>query len=60
MGNHTIFLKFENPRIGRQARNLSENDPKILDLKSSSEQIIFRKLSLGAPVKIQPWRTPRE
>ena len=50
MGNYTIFLKFENPRSGRQARNLSENDPKILDFKSSSEQIIFRKLSLGAPV----------
>ena len=49
MGNYSIFLKFENPRRGRQARNLSENDPKILDLKSSSEQIIFRKLSLGAP-----------
>ena len=49
MGNYTIFLKFENPRRGRQARNLSENDPKILDLKSSSEQRIFRKLSLGAP-----------
>ena len=40
---------FENPRRGRQARNFTENDPKILDLKSSSEQIIFRKLSLGAP-----------
>ena len=50
MGNYTIFLKFENPRRGRQARIFSENDPKILDLKSSSEQIIFRKLSLGAPV----------
>ena len=50
MGNYTIFFKFENPRRGRQARNFSENDPKILDLKSSSEQIIFRKLSLGAPV----------
>ena len=49
MGNYTIFLKFENPRRGRQAINFSENDPKILDLKSSSEQIIFRKLSLGAP-----------
>ena len=51
MGNYTIFLKFENPRRGRQARNFSENDPKILDLKSSSEQIlkIFRKLLLGAP-----------
>ena len=49
MGNYKIFFKFENPRRGRQARNFSENDPKILDLKSSSEQIIFRKLSLGAP-----------
>ena len=48
MGNYTIFVKFENPRRGRQAINFSENDPKILDLKSSSEQIIFRKLSLGA------------
>ena len=44
-----MFLKFENPRRGRQARNFSENDAKILDLKSSSEQIILRKLSLGAP-----------
>ena len=42
---------FQNPRRGRQARNFSENDPKILDLKSSSEQIIFRKLSLGAPAR---------
>ena len=50
MGNYTIFMKFENSRRGRQARNLSENNPKILELKSSSEQIIFRKLSLGAPV----------
>ena len=41
---------FENPRRGRQATNLTKNDPKILDLKSSSEQIFFRKLSLGAPV----------
>ena len=49
MGNYTTFFMFENPRRGRQARNFTENDPKILDLKSSSEQIIFRKLSLGAP-----------
>ena len=54
MGNYTIFLKFENPRRGRQARNLSENDPKILDLKSSSEQIMFPKLSLGAPEQRSP------
>ena len=40
---------FENPRRGRQARNFTTNDPKILDLKSSSEQIFSRKLQLGAP-----------
>ena len=32
-----------------QATNFTTNVPKILDLKSSSEQIFFRKLSLGAP-----------
>ena len=31
------------------ARNFTTNVPKILDLKSSSEQIFSRKLSLGAP-----------
>ena len=30
---------FENPRRGRQARNFTTNVPKILGLKSSSEQI---------------------
>ena len=40
MGNYTTFFMFENPRRGRQARNFTENDPKTLDLKSSSEQII--------------------
>ena len=30
---------FENPRRGWQARNFTTNVPKILDLKSSSEQI---------------------
>ena len=40
---------FENRRSSRQARNFTTNVPKILDLKSSSEQIFFRKLSLGAP-----------
>ena len=39
----------ENPRRGRQARNFTTNAPKILDLKSSSEQIFSRKLRLGAP-----------
>ena len=41
---------FENPRRGSQARSFTTNVSKILDLKSSSEQIFFRKLSLGAPV----------
>ena len=43
---------FENPRRGRQVSNFTTNVPKILDLKSSSEQIFFRKLSLGAPDKL--------
>ena len=43
---------FENPRRGRQARNFTTNVPKVLDLKSSSEQIFSRKLSLGAPVLV--------
>ena len=33
------------------ARNFTTNVPKIVDLKSSSEQIFSRKLSLGAPDK---------
>ena len=45
---------FENPRRGRQARNFTTNVSKILDLKSSSEQIFFRKLSLGAPAGLPP------
>ena len=40
---------FENPRRGRQPRNFTSNVPKILALKSSSEQIFSRKLPLGAP-----------
>ena len=43
---------FENPRRGRQARNFTTNAPKILDLKSSSEQIVSRKLPLGAPENV--------
>ena len=39
MGHYSIFEGLENPRRGRQARNLTTNVPKILDLKSSSEQI---------------------
>ena len=49
---------FENPRRGRQARNFTTNVSKILDLKLSSEQIFFRKLSLGAPVPFT--LTPRQ
>ena len=30
---------FENPKRGRKARNFTTNVSKILDLKSSSEQI---------------------
>ena len=44
---------FENPRRGRQARNFTTNVPKILVLKSSSEQIFSRKLPLGAPVLVK-------
>ena len=54
MGKYTIFYFFENPRRGMQARNFTTNVPKILDLKSSSEQIFFRKLSLGAPEELFP------
>ena len=40
---------FENPRRGKQARNFTTNVPKILVLKSSSEQIFSQQLPLGAP-----------
>ena len=33
------------------AKTFTTNVPKILDVKSSSEQIFSRKLSLGAPDK---------
>ena len=39
MGNYTIFQMFENLRRGKQARNFTTNVPKMLDVKSSSEQI---------------------
>ena len=48
MGNYIIFFwgggggGFENPGRGGQARNLTTNVPRILDLKSSSEQIFFK------------------
>ena len=34
---------FENPRRGKQARNFTKTVPKILNLKSSSEQIFSEK-----------------
>ena len=48
MGNYTIFRRFENPRRGIQATNLTTNVP-----KNSRSQTIFRtdsfqKLLLGA------------
>ena len=46
---------FESPRRGRQARNFTTNVPKILDLKSSSEQI-FPKIDVGCPWLVQPRR----
>ena len=49
MSNYTILSMFENLRRGRQARNFTTNAPKILNLKSSSEQMFSRKLPLGAP-----------
>ena len=40
---------FENPKRGRQARNFTTNVPKILDLKSSSENRYFWKIDIGCP-----------
>ena len=40
---------FKNPRGGRQARNFTKNVPKILDLKSCSEQI-FSENSRWVPL----------
>ena len=37
---------FENPRRGKQARNFTTNVPKILDLKSSSNQIFSKNFCL--------------
>ena len=48
---------FKNPRRGRQARNFTTKIPKILDLKSSSEQI-FSKNGRWVPlswVLLLPW-----
>ena len=55
---------FENPRRGRQATKFTTNVPKILDLKSSSEQLFSKnwrwvplsifKIQLGLLYKL--WR----
>ena len=50
MASYTIFQMFENPRRGTQARNFTTNVPKILDLKSSSEQI-FSENCRRVPLK---------
>ena len=57
MGNYTIWGLgggggFENATRGRQARNLTTNVPKIVDLKSSSEQI-FSKNCRWVPLNFQ-------
>ena len=43
---------FENPRRGRRARNFTTNVPKILDRKSSSEQI-FSENCRWVPLKTE-------
>ena len=48
---------FKNLRRGRQARNFTTNGPKILDLKSSSEQIFSKNwrwvpLSIAGPAPV--------
>ena len=53
MGHFTILQMFENPRRGRQARNFTTNAPKILDLKSSSEQIFSGKIPVGCPCLLE-------
>ena len=42
---------FENPRRGRQAKTFTTTVPKILDLKSSSEQI-FSENCRWVPLKL--------
>ena len=57
MGNYIIFFGggggggVENPSRVGQARNLTANVPKILDLKSSSEQI-FSKDCRWVPLSV--------
>ena len=56
MGNYTIFQIFENPRRGT-ARNFTTNVPKILDLKSSSEQVLSKNCRwVPLPKMFVPYR----
>ena len=41
---------YHNPKRGRQARNLTTNVPKILDLKSFSEQIFSKHCRCRVPL----------
>ena len=54
MGIYTIFYMFENPRTCRQGRNLTTKISKILDLKSSSEQI-FSENCRWVPLNEEDW-----
>ena len=56
MGNYNLFEGLENPRRGRQARNFTNNVPKILDLKSSSEEI-FSKNRRWVPLSLTRAKT---
>ena len=57
MGNYTILERFENTGRGRQARNLTTNVPKILDLKSSSEQVLSKNCRwVPLPKMFVPYR----
>ena len=54
---------FENLRRGRQARNFTTNVPKILDVKSSSEQIFSencRWVPLSYPVLCEQYSKHQE
>ena len=59
MGNYITFQMFENQRTGRQARYFTKNVPKILDLKSSSEQIFWVPL-VNRELKQRQRRRQRE
>ena len=58
MGNDIIFFgvgRFENPGRDGQARNLTTNVPKVLGLKSSSEQIFSKSCRC---VPLYSYKTP--